>query len=64
MRSRQIPPDVRVDVLEFDSRNIARRIARDIASGTALKTATPAVIEYAWRSRVSWADVTTGRDLI
>jgi hypothetical protein len=68
MRSRQLsaatPPDVRVDALEFDCRAVARRVARDIASGAVLKAATPAVIEYAWRSRVSRADVVTPRDLV
>lgn len=67
-RSRQllptIPPDVQVDVLEFDYRATARRVARDIASGAFWDTSTPATIEYKWRSRVSCADVITARDLV
>ncbi len=67
-RSRQLPestpPDIRVDVLEFDSRGVARRVARDIASGAVLKASGPSVIEYTWRARVGIADLLTARDLI
>lgn len=68
LRSRQLPPgtppDVRVDVLEFDSRAVARRVARDIASGALLKAGSPAIIEYKWRPRISIADVAPPRDSI
>ncbi|MCS7049096.1 MAG: hypothetical protein NZ483_07365 [Verrucomicrobiae bacterium] len=67
-RSRQLPPstppDVRVDVLEFDYRATARRVARDIASGAVWSASTPGLIEYKWRGRVSSADVVTARDLV
>lgn len=67
-RSRQLlpstPPDVRVDVLEFDYRAIARRVARDIASGAVWSAPKPEIIEYRWRSRVTSTDVIALHDQI
>lgn len=63
MRSRQLPPAT-PPALGFDSRGVARRVARDIASGALLKAPTPPIIDSTWRSRVNRADGVTPWDSV
>lgn len=57
-------PPATPPALGFDSRGVARRVARDIASGALLKAPTPPIIDSTWRSRVNRADGVTPWDSV